>query len=57
MSFQAGWGDSLLLLLNRSRCRHGREPGHLLGQEGGEGVDGGLDGLGPGYETVGLLLE
>ena len=30
------------------------QPGHLLGQEGGEGVG---DGLGPGYETVGLLLE
>ena len=39
------------------RVGSGREPGHLLGQEGGEGVDGGLDGLGPGYETVGLLLE
>ena len=35
----------------------GREPGHLLGQEGGGGGGDGLVGLGPGYETGGLLLE
>ena len=31
--------------------------GHLLGQEGGEGVGDGVGGLGPGYETIGLLRE
>ena len=56
LRFQAGWGDLLLLLLSPS-CHHGREPGHLLGQEGGGGGGDGLVGLGPGYETGGLLLE
>ena len=56
LRFQVGWGGSLLLLLSPS-CHHGRELGHLLWQEGGEGDGDGLGGLGPGYETGGLLLE
>ena len=44
LRFKAGWGDSLLLLRNLS-CHHGREPGHLLEQEGGRGAGDGLDGL------------
>ena len=42
---------------NKQKLANGREPSHLLGQEGGGGGGDGLVGLGPGYKTGGLLLE